>query len=428
MRKHILNLVTLSAMLFAVSCNKVNELPDEPVNVGKLLVPTTTVKGEYKATDGDDATVPYDVKNFIVTILKYGEDGTLTPVDGKKWKMGDMPAKVGLGVGEYAMQAVSYEGKQLEVSDVPYFYGKQDFQIAYDIETPLNLNITVVDAKVSIHPTDAFKLAFTDWSLTAVTKADVTKQLFELNEDAPGKFMKPQDLVLKVKGVRRNSPVSWNKDIPVNDVKSGDWIKVVLDIDAVGTVTVNIVVDNTLTERDVIIEIPNDDEDLGGGGTVTPDPGNPEDPEPPVVEKPSIAGLEGLNIDEPLVISKAAETPPVKIEIKAENGGIQKLNVKIESQEEWFKTAVAAMFDGGNTFDLANLVEGSATKSNLKMLGIISDETVIKGEKSFLFDITGFMALLSVNDPATNSYDFTIGVEDKDGAKLEKKLVVRVTK
>lgn len=414
-------------MLLAVSCNKVKELPDEPTNVGKLLIPTTTVQGEYKPTEGENATVPYDVKDFVVTISQYGEDGTtLTPVKDKKWKVKDMPGKVGLGVGKYAMQAASYEGKQLEVSDVPYFYGTQDFTISYDLETPINLNIAVIDIKLSALPTDAFNLAFTDWNAKVVTKADQTKQLFELNETKPDKFMKPTNVVLNIQGVRRNSPVTWTKSVAVENVTAGDWVKVKLDVDPVGTVTVNIVVDNTLTEKEVIIEIPNDDEDLGGGGTVTPDP-DPEEPEVPTFEKPAIVGLEGLDIDAVHVVSKVVEPAlPVKIKIDADNGGIQKLIVTIETQEQWLNDILPILF-GGNQFDLANLVEGSEAKKNLIELGLVSDDIPIKNAESFTFDITTFMGFLLVNDPVTNSYDFKIEVQDKAGDKLEKKLVVRVT-
>lgn len=413
-------------MLFAVSCNKVNELPDEPTNVGKLLIPTTKVVGEYKDKEDQGTTAPYKVEDFMVTILQYGEDGTtLTPVKDKKWKIKDMPSKVGLGVGKYAMQAASYEGKQLEVSDIPYFYGTKDFAIAIDENTSVDLNIAIQDAKMTLVTTDAFEQAFTDWSIKVVSKADATKHLFELNETTLDKYMKPTDVTLHMQATRRNSPVTWTQSIAVSDVKVGDWIKPTFTINPVGNVTVNIVVDNTLTEREIIIEIPNDDEDLGGGGTVTPDPDPDPDPDPEF-EKPSIVGLEGLNIDEVLVVSKAVGAPPVKIKIDADNGGIQKLNVLIESQEDWFMTAVKAFFEGKNYFDLANLVEGSVTHERLIMLGVIAEDTVIKGEKSFTFDITGFMALLGVNNPATNSYDFTIAVEDKVGDSLQKKLVVQV--
>lgn len=426
MKKNILNLVTLSAMLFAVSCNKVNELPDEPTNVGKVLIPTTLVKGEYIHADGDEATVPYDVKDFTVTISKYGDDGTLTPVEGKHWKLGDMPGKVGLLVGEYAIQAASYAGKQLEVSDIPYFFGTQDFKIAFEDETKVTLDIKVVDAKVSLETSDAFKLAFTDWSMKVVTKADATKQLFELNQQNPTKYMKPTDVVLHFAGTRRNSPVTWNKTLTVDNVKPGDWIRAKLLEDAVGTVTVNIVIDNSLTEREVIIEIPNDDEDLGGGGTVTPDPEEPEEPEVPTFDKPAIVGLDGLNVDEVLVVNKALAAPTVKIKISADNGGIEKLKVTIDSQEAWFMPIINILFEG-NSFDLANIVKGSVTEKTLKEdLQIISDDVPIKGEKSFTFDISNFMTLLNVNKPATNSYDFTIAVEDKAGDTMQKKLVVRV--
>lgn len=429
MRKYIVSLVALSTMLVAVSCNKVKELPDEPNNVGKLLIPTTKVLGEYKDKEDQGTAAPYKVEDFMVTISQYGEDGTtLTPVKDKKWKIKDMPSKVGLGVGKYAMQAASYEGKQLDVSDTPYFYGIQDFTIAIDENTSVDLNIAIQDAKMTLVPTDAFKQAFTDWSIKVVTKADETKQLFELNETTLDKYMKPTDVTLHMQATRRNSPVTWSQSITVSDVKVGDWIKPTFTIDPVGNVTVNIVVDNTLTEREIIIEIPNDDEDLGGGGIVTPDPDpeEPEEPEVPTFEKPSIVGLEGLNVDEILVVSKAAGAPPVKIKIDADNGGIQKLLVTIDSQEAWLMIAVKAMFDGQNNFDLANLIANSDTKKNLLMLGIIQEDTVIKGEKSFTFDITGFMSLLSVNNPATNSYDFTIAVEDKVGDSLQKKLVVQV--
>ncbi|MEG1554379.1 MAG: DUF4493 domain-containing protein [Rikenellaceae bacterium] len=429
MRRRILNLITISTMLLAVSCNAVEDLQESFKGFGKLLVPTTKVSGEYKGEDGVNATVPYNVKDFIVTIAKY-ENGVLTPINGKKWKVADMPAKIGLPVGQYAIQTASYEGKQLEVSDNPYFYGTKDFSIMAEEETSVDVNVAVIDAKVSALLTDAFKAEFSEWSVTVVSKADATKKLFELNETTLTKYIKPTDIILNVECVRHNSSSTWKKSIPMSGVVSGDWVKVSLNVDGVGSVTVNITVDNTLTEKEVIIDIPNDDEDLGGGGTVTPDPDPNPDPDPdvPTFEKPAVVGIEGLNIDNELVILKSETLSPVKIAIKADNGGIQKLNVTISSQEAWLMTAVKAMFDGKNTFDLANLKEGSDTKNNLISLGIVTNETIIKDQKSFVFDITKFMGLLSPNSNDTNSYDFIIGVEDIVGDAAQKTLVVKVRK
>lgn len=437
MKKYLFGFAVVCAVLSVSSCRKVQTSVDGTDDLGKFTV-KTNLEGNYLEKDvvkGAPAVVPFDVADLTVEVLKY-EGDDLVAVDGKKWKVSALPEKIGLDVGNYCIQGYSLEGGQPEVSDVPYFFGKKDFSISVENETVVELTASIKDCKLSVVTTDAFDVAFSDWSVSIAKKAEQDTEIFTLNDGAASKFMKPEGFIMTVKATKRNAqPGSepWSKKIEIEDPTAADWYNIKLDIAAVGTATVTITLENTLTQKDITINIPNDDEDLGDGGVITPDPGTPTPPDPEL-PAPVIVGLEGLNIDEVLELSisrgdivNSVCKVPVKISITAEDGGIQTLGVLIESDEAWFTGAVSAIF-GGNDFDLANLTDGSQAKEAFIELGILGREQEIKGEENYIFDITGFMGMLSVNTSPSNSYRFTISVTDanEDHAKVSKMLTVRV--
>ena len=433
MKRYLLGFAVICAALSMASCRKVQTSVDGTDKLGKLII-KTDLEGNYvEKQSGAPASVPFSAKDLTVAVYKYDGDN-LVAVDGKKWKVSEIASKVGLDVGNYCLQGFSIEGDQPEVSDVPYFYGKKDFSVALENETEVQLTASIQDSKVSVVTTDAFDLAFSDWTISVAKKAAPETELFLLDVDAASKFMKPASFVMTVTATKRNAAAGaepWTKKIEVNDPKVADWFNVTLDVVAVGTATVTVKVENTLTQKDITIDIPNDDEDLGDGGIITPDPGGDPDPG---ISGPSIAGLEGLNLDEVLELSISRGDIvnmeckiPVKISITAEDGGIQTLGVLIDSDEQAFMNTINVVL-GANEFDLANLVDGSNLKNALIGVGLIDADEQIKGEKNYVFDITGFMGMLMVNTSPTNAHRFTISVTDanEEHEQVTKTLTVRV--
>jgi len=120
--------------------------------------------------------------------------------------------------------------------------------------------------------------------------------------------------------------------------------------------------------------------------------------------------------------------PTVQVTMKAP-AGIQNLLVTITSDSNEFIGLISQM-GLGETFDLANpgdledklggsLEDGSG-------IGLIDPNDPIKDKKEFIFDVSGFMPMLSPF--GLQQHYFTIKLIDNNGKELAKKLTVKVVK
>ena len=152
------------------------------------------------------------------------------------------------------------------------------------------------------------------------------------------------------------------------------------------------------------------------------EPDQPTDPDQPTVDGPEIIGA-----DE--VVEVDTNNPPtVQVTMKAP-AGIQNLLVTITSDSNEFIGLISQM-GLGETFDLANpgdledklggsLEDGSG-------IGLIDPNDPIKDKKEFIFDVSGFMPMLSPF--GLQQHYFTIKLIDNNGKELAKKLTVKVVK
>ena len=193
-----------------------------------------------------------------------------------------------------------------------------------------------------------------------------------------------------------------NPDVTPSDPKLGIQLDIDLTMDETG-ITVKVPTE--------LIEESKPDE-----------PDQPTDPDQPTVDGPEIIGA-----DE--VVEVDTNNPPtVQVTMKAP-AGIQNLLVTITSDSNEFIGLISQM-GLGETFDLANpgdledklggsLEDGSG-------IGLIDPNDPIKDKKEFIFDVSGFMPMLSPF--GLQQHYFTIKLIDNNGKELAKKLTVKVVK
>lgn len=199
---------------------------------------------------------------------------------------------------------------------------------------------------------------------------------------------------------------------------------VTVSVSYLGTLSQTIVVDYTTVDKDVDVTLPSDDELAGNSAPDWyPDVDDPDDTEEPDVVLPTIEGAT-FDITEPITITDAqAGVTEVIAKITAENGGIENLYVTIDSPDIG-EMLIENLFDGSATFDLANLVSGSATENTLLSVNFIDEDTVIKDLKVYNVDITGFMSLLTAGSYGSQTHKFDIKVVDSAGGEASQTVTV----
>ena len=382
-------LVFLITSVLVISCNSRDDI-DYGINEngeGSLAMSLNAQVATFKSSS--KATV--DPSTFVVDIID-ANGGLYRKFDAYS----KVPASFQMKVGTFTLK--SYSGVQLEAGfDAPYYEGSQIFTIEKDKTTPVNLTCTLANMVVTVDFTDAFKAAVKDYTVT------VTNGAGNLIYDVAGKMgyfkVAPLTIVLNGKAVLDDSPVTFTHTI--NSVAAKDFHKIKFDFttDAGILSKPGIVVDQTTNDVNTTITVPGNG--TSGGGT-------------PTVEA-AITGLNGLNLDQPLVYSLAAvQSNPIKVQVKLEAAsGIKNLNVTVTS-------AVVENFLP-KTFDLANLEP--SLKADLIALNVISATDEIKGAKSFIFDISNFMGLLN-----ESTHTFAIELVAGNGTAAAKSLVIKPTK
>lgn len=179
-----------------------------------------------------------------------------------------------------------------------------------------------------------------------------------------------------------------------------------------GTVALPVIrVDVSLIEKEYVIEIPSDFVDAGDpddnpGGSETPggDAGKPA--------KPTIAGVAGLNISEPIDLSGAGNKT-VRLTINTP-GKLASLKVKITSP---VLEALLPAVELPSEFDILD----ASLKEPLGKLGL----TAQKGATSTIFDISSFMPMIAGLKGGGEEYIFTVTATDEIGQSTTRKLTIR---
>ncbi|OHX64599.1 DUF4493 domain-containing protein [Flammeovirga pacifica] len=350
--------------------------------------------------EGDDSLYPVtyartnssmDLSDFCVEVRN--ENGVLVKYFEKYT---DMPSRLDLKVGTYTIMAISNLKQENAAFEAPYYEGVKTFEVVSGETIDVDVICTLSNMKVSVSYDAAFDNYFEDYHVVISNGMTSGSLDFLKSESRPGYFkVNPLSLEMFVKTLDGQE---FSKTFKIEDVAARDYHKIVFS-PQIGDGSISIEIDDSTNDKEIDIEIPN--EDL--------------DPDAIV----SIIG-DGFDIDQPLEISSGNE-PDVVLNIEAGNG-IDYLIIEIESDvltpEELESVGLVAKFD------IANVDPESELGQSLKALGFIGD-TPIKNQKAIDFDLTQFMPLLTMLG-TDEIHKFHVTLIDNYGKEEVKTLTINV--
>lgn len=392
---------------------------------------STTVDGGTTTGSFDEEDINVDNYTLVVTNTETQEEVAKGKVSELKNESGKVVLP--LNEGDYSVVAYNYEGENVTVSERPYFKGEQTFSVKKGIATSVDLPCKLACVEVSIGLTTSFEEAFKDDYSVIVDNGDGASQVFDKN--SLGKkyyFQVPEhqnSLNASIKAtseegnfVELKATIQKPADAEggESDLEGGDSFNIQLTEEGStdSYISIGITVDLTFTEVGETIEIP-----VGNiiyEGPETPGEGGDDN-------EPTTGTLSVTGVPETYNLTTTGTVPTIKVDMASENG-IKSLVVSIESDNQDFPGLLSSL-DLLKPFDLCNLEERPTAKSNLLMLGLISEDVYAQLHAgtvtSYTFEVTSLVELLPKSG-LTGSHKFTLTISDGNETK-EGTLTVNVT-
>lgn len=395
-----------------------------------------TVSRANTAVDGGTTMGNFDEEDVNVDNYTLVVTNTETEQEVAKGKVSELKNESGkvvlpLSEGNYSVTAYNYEGENVTVSERPYFKGEQTFSVKKGISTSVDLTCKLACVEIALGTTTAFDEAFNDDYSVMVDNGNGASQVFD--QSSLGKkyyFKTPEqqstlNVSVKATSVEGNfvelkATVQKPADAEGGeaDLEGGDSFTINLTEEGAteSHLSIGITVDLTFTEVGETIEIP-----VGNIVYNGPDaPGEGDD-------EPTTGTLSVTGVPETYNLTTTGTVPTIKVDMASENG-IKSLVVSIESDNQDFPGLLSTM-DLLEPFDLCNLEDRAATKSNLLMLGLISEDVYSQLHAgtltSYTFEVTSLVSLLPQTG-LTGSHKFTLTISDGNETK-EGTLTVNVT-
>lgn len=415
MKKTVYAIIILAAAVFAGCKKEVKES-----GIGTLQM-NLSAGGEYvtKSTNTD-------IKEFVITIER--------PADG--WKRvypryADMPQSVELSSGTYTVSASSLNTLPAAF-DQPVYGGSAEFSITAGEMTPVSLVCTLVNMKVTLVPSENFLKEVANYDVAVTNddwKADhtLTWDMEAIQNKAEGYFS-VAPLMVKVQGYRAIDGTAIQPvEMPISNVAARDHHIIHLDARVTGNAGIELVVDDTVVEKESEINIPGWEEKPVEGGEQGGDDPTPDDPtpdDPPAVDPtlPSMTWDANPNF-EPTVMQQ--EGMNVEIQISVPNK-IAQFIVAVDS--DVLSETIAALsshpdytYAPGQPFEMDMIYDDTLTE-NLANMGLglpVKDDLL--GQTEVNFSLSGLIPLVLIYNPTPLSeHYFTLKVTDEKGNVLEK--------
>lgn len=323
-----------------------------------------------------------------------------------------------LPVGKYIIEAYNYDGSKSKASEKPYFYGATSFNILAGKATKVTTKCRMKTIGVVLQLSPEFQNIFADDYEVTITNGDGAFVLYQkntldkvhylavpqtatssLNLIFSGKTKKGDDVAYQT-AIERPSDAEGNNKLVENEVFI---IKLMPETAELGKIKWGITVDLIMNDKQIEFEVP------------VPDDG--EEPVEPV--DPDAIKVVGL--DRTVVISKndSDNAPTVDVEFIVPRG-IDNLYVTIESEDEIFLGMLEDLFLR-EKFDIANPTEEQKIAlgpTEDEGIGMIDPNDPIKGKTEYVFQLTTFMKLLTLFEPALHTFNIEVydGTETVKGA------------
>lgn len=397
-----------------------------------------TMSRANEAVDNGTTTGNFDEEDINVDNYTLVVTNTETQEEVARGKVSELKNESGkvvlpLNEGDYSVAAYNYEGENVTVSERPYFKGEQTFSVKKGVATSVDLPCKLACVEVSLSLTSSFEEAFKDDYAVIIDNGDGANQVFD--KTSIGKkyyFQTPEHQSALNASIKATSEAGNFVELKAtiqkpadaeggeSDLEGGDSFNIQLTEEGStdSYISIGITVDLTFTEVGETIEIPVGNIIYEGPDT----PGEGGDDNEPTTGTLSVTG-----VPETYNLTTTGTVPTIKVDMASENG-IKSLVVSIESDNQDFPGLLSSL-DLLEPFDLCNLEERPTAKSNLLMLGLISEDVYAQLHAgtltSYTFEVTSLVALLPQTG-LTGSHKFTLTISDGNETK-EGTLTVNVT-
>lgn len=360
----------------------------------------TLVDGQFDSKD-------VDVNNYTVRVVNSVSSIQAAEISYKDLML--QGGKLALTEGKYTVLAFNYDGANVDASTRPFFLGTANFQILPGKSIKVGTTCTLQNIEIGIKLDPAFLNDFNDDYTITVTNGEQGNHVFnKLNIDKKIYLKVPANPVNSLKATikattKAGDPIIAQAEISKPQdaeggtaLKPGDSFIITLypGSTPVTQYQLGITVDLTMTETNETIQIPTENI-VFTPGTV----------EPPAEQDITITGVPAS-----YTLTEAKEKAIVDINAPR---GIQKLLVKIQSDNEGFNGTIAGFglagqFDLANPGDLLPVLSGNLEAG--EGIGLIDPSDPILGKTQYTFDVRNFMTLLGLY--GKGNYTFSIEVQD----------------
>ena len=393
--------------------------------VGTLQV-KVSAGGEYitKSTNSD-------IKEFVITINR--------PADG--WqrvypRYADMPQNVELSSGDYTVTASSLYQEDA-AWDQPIYSGTAAFTIAAGEMTPVALVCTLSNMKVTVVPSENFKNELTQFEVKVTNAASWTAAVEGVNtlvwdaekiEAGAAGYFTVAPLQIQVSGKRAIDQTEAQAAMTITSVAAKDHHIIHLDARVTGEATFELVIDDTVVQKDDDVfvdgweEVPVEGGETPGGdepggdepGGEDPPVGDPTLPTVTWDANPDFAPVtmqsSGMNVELEIDVPNKIATFGVEVDSNVLSETISQLSSTQDYE-----------YQPGHPFWM-DMIYDDTLCENLGGMGLglpLKDDLL--GKTHVTFSLSGLipLALMYQPEPGSNHY-FNLKVTDEKGNLLEK--------
>ncbi len=406
--KKILFAISAALVVFA-GCKK-NDI-DINSGVGKVSFTLTSDGSAYVTKALPEA----DVNTFKISLKS--SDGSYS----QEWaSYSEFPSVLELVSGTYTVTASSPSAEPV-AWDQPVYGGSKEFSVMVGRVSSVELTCSITNMMVTMNATDDFLNELTSFEVTV--KSNDGTLVWTREEVTAGKagFFAVSPLEIWVKGTRHSGEAAKQQYLKIDDVAAKDHHIINLDAKVTGDVNgIQLVIDNTVNDREQDINVPGFEEiPVEGGDQGGEEGGNEENPAPSTA--PTMVWAENPDFAQTPLASEMS----VNIQILAPEK-IKEFIVRVESPTAGFMGAVAAMVSPENNHssegyvDL-DLINDAVAVENLGMLLPTGD--ALKGQPQVDFPLSELVPMIAGFSPEQGTvHSFTLNVTDEKDQMLSQKL------
>ena len=406
----------VAAAAAVVACGTKNTLPE-----GSGTLSLTAVREGTYVTKANDV-----LADFVVDIVR-PSDGWTKHYD----RYIDIPETIPMAGGEYSLTVASPEFRDA-AWDLPYYKGEAQFTIRVGELTPVNVNATLQNMKVSFVLTEKFKAELSSYSIVvtnatswdAADAGEKTLTWSSVDEDVEQKagYFSVAPLRVKVDGYRAIDNSESHSELIIADVAAQDHHIITLDARVTGQVNgLAITIDPTVNERETGLEVPGWSEVPVEGGD---QPGDDPSDNPGDDPQPSTAPTMTWEVNPTFAPTPIQAQMDVEIKIDAQEG-IRDFVVDVDSYI--LGETIAALAGDSYTYSAdtpysMDLINDDALITALTGMIPVGDQ--LKDQTHVDFSLSQLVPLINVYSPESGSrHTFTLKVTDNKNQSLEKAVV-----